>query len=146
MGERRTSDHCVDCCCARAWKALGIAEYTGKSIPEHISELRQQLAESERLRGLVNDTCASLELRFIDQKRVISRLEKTIERYEAQAQSEGAPEPPKAPTVTSSGTLLWDIRDILSRQSRTEAAEAIRQADHAGEKQADHAGEKKEPA
>lgn len=31
--------HCKDCCCARSWKALGIGEYTGKSIPEHVSDL-----------------------------------------------------------------------------------------------------------
>ena len=39
--------HCEDCCCARSWKALGITEYTGKSIPEHITELQ---SENERLR------------------------------------------------------------------------------------------------
>jgi len=36
-------EHCKDCCCARSWKALGITEYTGKSIPEHIEELRSKL-------------------------------------------------------------------------------------------------------
>lgn len=36
--------HCHDCCCARSWKALGVTEYTGKSIPEHIEELRVNLA------------------------------------------------------------------------------------------------------
>ena len=34
------ADHCKDCCCAQAWEALGITEYTSKSIPEHIRELR----------------------------------------------------------------------------------------------------------
>lgn len=28
--EAQTS-HCKDCCCARAWEALGVKEYTGKS-------------------------------------------------------------------------------------------------------------------
>jgi Protein of unknown function (DUF2384) len=37
-------NHCVDCCCARSWKALGISEYTGKSIPEHIRELRDEVS------------------------------------------------------------------------------------------------------
>lgn len=32
--------HCKDCCCAKSWVALGITEYTGKSIPEHIEELK----------------------------------------------------------------------------------------------------------
>ena len=35
--------HCIDCCCAQSWEALGITEYTGKSIPEHIVELRAQI-------------------------------------------------------------------------------------------------------
>jgi hypothetical protein len=44
MNEQRTpEEHCKDCCCARAWKALGITEYTGLSIPEHIEQLRKQL-------------------------------------------------------------------------------------------------------
>lgn len=34
--------HCRDCCCARSWEALGIDSYTGKAIPEHITELRAQ--------------------------------------------------------------------------------------------------------
>ena len=36
--------HCVDCCCARSWDALGVSEYDGKSIPEHITELRAEVA------------------------------------------------------------------------------------------------------
>lgn len=38
---RTTDQHCKDCCCTRSWKALGITEYTGKSIAEHIEELRK---------------------------------------------------------------------------------------------------------
>lgn len=41
------TEHCKDCCCARSWKALGITEFTGKSIPEHIEELQ---AENARLK------------------------------------------------------------------------------------------------
>lgn len=36
-------DHCKDCCCERSWKALGITKYTGKSISEHIAELKDAL-------------------------------------------------------------------------------------------------------
>jgi hypothetical protein len=36
------TEHCYDCCCARSWKALGIDEYTGKSIPEHIEQLHTE--------------------------------------------------------------------------------------------------------
>jgi hypothetical protein len=39
------TNHCKDCCCARSWEALGAKEYTGKGIPEHITELRNDLAK-----------------------------------------------------------------------------------------------------
>jgi hypothetical protein len=38
------SEHCQDCCCARSWAALGITQYTGKSIAEHIQALRSALS------------------------------------------------------------------------------------------------------
>ena len=38
--ERLKDHHCIDCCCAQSWKALGITEYTGKSIPENIEKLK----------------------------------------------------------------------------------------------------------
>ena len=44
-------NHCVDCCCARSWTALGVTAYDGKSIPEHITTL---LAERDALRELMN--------------------------------------------------------------------------------------------
>ena len=34
------NNHCRDCCCAKSWEALGVHEYSGKSIPEHIAELK----------------------------------------------------------------------------------------------------------
>jgi hypothetical protein len=37
--ELKEENHCVDCCCAKSWEALGVTTYTGKSIPEHIEEL-----------------------------------------------------------------------------------------------------------
>lgn len=37
-----SANHCKDCCCARSWKELGITEYTGKGIPEHIAQLRAE--------------------------------------------------------------------------------------------------------
>lgn len=39
-GKAEGEHHCTDCCCAKSWQALGITEYTGKSIPEHIAELK----------------------------------------------------------------------------------------------------------
>jgi hypothetical protein len=44
-------NHCRDCCCARSWDALGVSTYTGKSIPEHIGELRALLHEFVAMRG-----------------------------------------------------------------------------------------------
>lgn len=37
--------HCMDCCCARSWKALGVSQHTGRSIVEHIEELRAALTD-----------------------------------------------------------------------------------------------------
>ena len=36
--EMEKDSHCKDCCCAKSWEALGIKEFTGLSIPEHIKE------------------------------------------------------------------------------------------------------------
>jgi hypothetical protein len=49
------NEHCKDCCCARSWAALGISEYTGKSIPEHIASLRAENAALREAAGRV--TC-----------------------------------------------------------------------------------------
>jgi len=60
-GARPASDvvnHCVDCCCARSWSALGVTEYDGKSIPEHITRLR----DSEALvRGKIVEQMIKIE-------------------------------------------------------------------------------------
>jgi len=60
--EARTSDpmvqHCQDCCCARSWKALGINEYTGLSIPEHIERLRE---DNDALRHDLDEAKARYE-------------------------------------------------------------------------------------
>jgi hypothetical protein len=39
----KRTGHCKDCCCARSWQALGVTDYTGMSIPEHIERLRALL-------------------------------------------------------------------------------------------------------
>jgi hypothetical protein len=36
--------------CAQCWDALGITEYTGKHIAEHICELKTLATEAEQLR------------------------------------------------------------------------------------------------
>ena len=45
-------NHCIDCCCARSWEALGIKEYTGKSIPEEITQLKERIKELEAVKVL----------------------------------------------------------------------------------------------
>lgn len=57
-------EHCKDCCCAQSWAALGITEYTGKSIPEHISELRQALLNVSQGLSLAYD---ALEKGYYDE-------------------------------------------------------------------------------
>jgi hypothetical protein len=55
--ERPRSVHCKDCCCARSWEALGITEYTGRSIPEEIERLQGVLdAALKRCRKTLDDT------------------------------------------------------------------------------------------
>lgn len=46
-------NHCKDCCCTHLWKALDIDHYTGKSLVEHVGELRAKLTATEaRVREL----------------------------------------------------------------------------------------------
>ena len=76
------TNHCKDCCCARSWKALGITDYTGKSICEHISELRADRdrlqAEAERLRN-VNERC---RMSCVSANARIASLEAELARYQ----------------------------------------------------------------
>lgn len=52
------SEHCKDCCCARAWEALGVKEYTGKSISEHITELKLNVDKLQgRDRKVIRELC-----------------------------------------------------------------------------------------
>jgi hypothetical protein len=44
IAEALKDTHCRDCCCAQSWLALGVYKYDGKSIPEHITALRSELA------------------------------------------------------------------------------------------------------
>jgi predicted nucleic acid-binding Zn-ribbon protein len=55
-----SDEHCVDCCCARSWRALGISEFTGRSIPEEIERLRARVAELEAKQ--IEDVRAMVEL------------------------------------------------------------------------------------
>ena len=48
-GSMKDENHCRDCCCANSWKALGITEYTGLSIPEHIERMSAVVAAAQNL-------------------------------------------------------------------------------------------------
>lgn len=54
--------HCPDCCCGHAWKALGIIEYTGKSIPEHIKLLKADLDIAIALLKQAQETIQGVEI------------------------------------------------------------------------------------
>lgn len=61
-----THSHYKDCCCARAWEALGVTTYTGMSIPEHIDRLRADLAvECEQHQAA--QAALSVSARHVDQ-------------------------------------------------------------------------------
>lgn len=53
--ERLTEGHCQDCCCARSWEALGITGYTGESIPEHITGMKDEIERLQETLKKVND-------------------------------------------------------------------------------------------
>lgn len=53
--ERLKTGHCEDCCCAQSWKALSVHEFDGKSIPEHISDLKQRAEAAEAKLAIAND-------------------------------------------------------------------------------------------
>ena len=63
--------HCEDCCCARSWEALGITEYTGRSIPEEISRIREQMFKNR-------DIATDLQYICDDQYKEIKRLEDAL--------------------------------------------------------------------
>ena len=73
--ERLRAGHCTDCCCAQSWKALGIDEYTGKSIPEEITHLREWMIKNR-------DAATELQYQLDDATKEIERLRADAEQYE----------------------------------------------------------------
>lgn len=69
--KRLKDNHCKDCCCARSWEALGITEYTGRSIPEEIIRLREQVIKNR-------DIATDLQYICDDQDEEIKRLEEAL--------------------------------------------------------------------
>ena len=56
-----SDNHCRDCCCAMSWKALGIDEYTGRSIPEEIERLNERIAKLEAELEEWNKPCPGID-------------------------------------------------------------------------------------
>ena len=73
--ERLRAGHCADCCCARSWKALGISEYTGKSIPEEITHLQELVIKN---RDIATDLKYQLDDEVKENERLRTELEKVI--------------------------------------------------------------------
>jgi hypothetical protein len=68
-------NHCVDCCCARSWKALGIESYTGKSIPEEIEKLQHWVIKNR-------DIATELQYQLDDEVKETERLRADAEQSE----------------------------------------------------------------
>lgn len=67
-------NHCLDCCCARSWKALGVDSYTGKSIVEHIEELRSANAALMARVDALLDAAAILQNQLLDKSDELSEI------------------------------------------------------------------------
>jgi len=80
MRKTYDAEHCGDCCCARSWEALGITEFTGKSIPEHILDLKADLALNASMLAKQTDLARDAE--------TIERLTESLLYYVKEALKE----------------------------------------------------------
>jgi uncharacterized small protein (DUF1192 family) len=71
------AEHCQDCCCARSWKALGVTDSKGLSIPEHIMAMRSEI-ERERIgaRKTFDEFYATIKALRAEVTRLQAELEK----------------------------------------------------------------------
>lgn len=107
--QKRDSEHCRDCCCARAWKALGVTEFTGKSIPEHIASLTE---ENERLRAEIKDrqdTEQSLTNWVYENGERIKTLEDALKYYADERYYRGPNQHPKGDERLRSACYVLDV-------------------------------------
>lgn len=74
-----SENHCKDCCCARSWNALGITEYTGKSISEEIQQVVRERDDLLYCNDFVGRRVTSAE----------SKIEAIQKFVNAQAEDEG---------------------------------------------------------
>ena len=132
-GARPASDvvnHCVDCCCARSWSALGVTEYDGKSIPEHITRLRdsealvrgkivEQMIEIARLTKLETECWSNPEawMKWCD-VRVLERAERAEAELDTQNRA----------LAQCRALLKQEIDDVVPLRDKVAALEAERDA------------------
>lgn len=121
-----TDAHCVDCCCARSWKALGVSEYNGRSIPE---EIEAQLAAAEARgyeRGKIDGAVEGYRARLNDETNgALANIER-----EAEAKGRASAEARVARLrafVEKGAQLEWAIPEI--RKAFAAAAAAVAEDD-----------------
>ena len=88
MRKTYDAEHCDDCCRARSWEALGITEYTGKSIPEHILDLKASLALNASMLAKQTDLARDAEAMANRQDKEIKRLTESLLYYVKEALKE----------------------------------------------------------
>ena len=86
--QRLHGEHCLDCCCAQSWKALGITENTGKSIPEHIAALR---ARCDRLESERKEFVGQIAIMWKAVRAVQDLIEQSQGVYGLHLNGDGAP-------------------------------------------------------
>lgn len=62
LRDKSNDGHCKDCCCAQAWEALGVTEYTGESIPEYIKKTVAERDEAQKNYAFMVDRAANEKL------------------------------------------------------------------------------------
>lgn len=107
-------NHCHDCCCARSWTALRVTQFDGKSIPEHIDDLRRVLADTVaevgRLKREVDivknahRVCLDQRDRAEAQRDELAKLLRQVKAWRY---------------ADTNKTLLYAIEDALDRIERT---------------------------
>ena len=125
-------EHCKDCCCAKSWEALGISEYTGKSIPEEIASLRAALEAREGELEEAKETIATLRAEknrlvadnvdYLNMKGSSHKLQTDVLRLQTELLSSEKREKDTAHLLTVAKEQMTEYRR-LSRKFEAENAE-----------------------
>lgn len=77
--------HCVDCCCAKSWKALGISEYTGKHIAEHIEELKRKADLAQSLADALEIARDLLAQELYENGKTITEIDAALRAFKGES-------------------------------------------------------------